>query len=700
LLVIWDSTSGRLLKEIETPRANYMPQCLAISSQGDLAAYCCRERVVVMDLAQGKVKQSYDVPRVGFLGFTPQDDLVCSDLANTYICDVRRNKPRVVIPGVCRAPLAKDGRLYLFGQKGLERWNLNGDRQAILMDDLPAHAYAVASPDGALVAVLTYSESVTRIQFFSLDSKKEILTTTIPEAACFAFSPDSQHFAIGSYDAKIRLFHLASQQLVAELESDNSPGTVCFSANSEVLYWSDTTVVASRVRVRDARSWSSRQVPLACWDLAFCENQQLAVFSHGSSYVRLWDWQTAEPPKLLEGLVATPGKICMTPAPTRIALLAGASQQIAIYGSGGGKPLALFDSPDQMTPMRLSATGTTLAVGDDKSIAYISAESGKEYLREAHPFHDHWRQLSPDMGVLIGVSNAGDSVETWDLVTTTVLWRKELKAVRFVCFSESGDYLGVVTKDSARVVEICSGAEICKFDGIAGHTMAISPSLRWIAFNDGNVLNLKDVCLGKIWKGTEHGSPIYATAFDDRSQLIASGCAGARIRVWQVPQADRNHMTPGELELAWDCLTKEPDAAASAAARLVDVGDPAVELLKERLAKNGQRWISKSPVERDLAALNRLRLMNAASPNERQQRLTEHQQSEILKTGARHHELAPCRIIRVLGCIDTPAARSLLKELAQGSATDPLTCQAKMAWLRTNTPNTTIHHHPGKHDAK
>ncbi|MDY3559280.1 sigma-70 family RNA polymerase sigma factor [Gemmata sp. JC673] len=196
-----------------------------------------------------------------------------------------------------------------------------------------------------------------------------------------------------------------------------------------------------------------------------------------------------------------------------------------------------------------------------------------------------------------------------------------------------------------------------------------------------------------------HRGPVLALAFSPDGQRMASGGADATALVWDVrPDRAPPAATPGAY---WDALTGRDGPAAYGAVRAL-ANDPAtaVPLLKERLTapppppEQVKRWIAELGDERFAvreAATRALAhqgatiepslraALRADPPAEAATRLKD----LLRELGPRSaHKLGAVRGVEVLELMGTPAALTLLRELAEAPADTLLGQEARAACRR------------------
>jgi WD40 repeat protein len=526
-------------------------------------------------------------------------------------------------------------------------------------------------------------------------------TTRPPMFHTLAFSPDGNTLVSSGRDSSgVQWWDVATGKEIARPQvghggwlkalgfSRDGKNLFSLSGVGEFLSWST-----------DGKNHVRSQLPI-CAGAAFAPDGKTTLSVDwdgkigGGFSVRLRDSATGKEIRSL-GKVPLANQVAFSPDGKSLALAeaGGGTLTVSVWDLVSGKPRHRFARPGNRLYFCLafSPDGKKVAAGswaDRPNFHLWDLDTGKE-IPSCDP--DHWVNsiaFSPD-GSLVALGSGGDHkncLSVWNLATATQFHRFALAGSEVVsAFSPSGRFVvtgaslksmarGPKAEESAvRVWEVATGKEVASFQG--------------------------------------HQSSITAVAFAPDGKSLASGGGDSTILIWdlvgQLRHGQRRQpLTAAELQTRWQDLAGGDAALAyKAIGELVMEGDAAVASLKTRLspvpppdaalARRATQLVEELNADafdvRQKAALELEKIGEAAVPALRKAlasrpSLDVRRRVEQILAGFEGKEaplhLRKSRALEALELIATPAARELLRSLAQGEATARLTQEARAARQR------------------
>jgi hypothetical protein len=325
--------------------------------------------------------------------------------------------------------------------------------------------------------------------------------------------------------------------------------------------------------------------------------------------------------------------------------------------------------------------------------------------------------FAPD-GATLAAASDGGRLLLWDPDTGKEIRQLGEKSSRVKCvaFSPDGRTLATSVEDGTlRLWEVATGRERFRLGKHRGWVWAVaySPDGRLLASGgDDSTVRVWDAATGKEVRRFEgHAGYVWAVAFAPDGKTLASAGGDATALLWDVSglaaKPATRKLEPAELEALWPQLADDDAARAYLAVRaLVGAGEQALALLQARLKPavpadvkrvarlitelSDPKFMVRNQAELELEKLGELawvalevELREGKRPLETQRRLEallrKVRESWRDPSGAKAQEL---RALEALEGLGTPAARKLVRALAEGAPGARLTREARAALER------------------
>ena len=271
-----------------------------------------------------------------------------------------------------------------------------------------------------------------------------------------------------------------------------------------------------------------------------------------------------------------------------------------------------------------------------------------------------------------------------------------------------------VHSEGMRVWETATGQTITQVNGKQWHRMVFHPKKPLLAVSEFPAIEIRDLVSGNtVWRqkmsagpfASFDGADCTSMAFTPDGRHLATGHPDGTILLWPVnlPSPKPVRLAPNEIDALWSTL-KDADAAKAwqAVWRLADAPEDAVPLLRKMLKPvHGAPKNITNPLLADLGgdnfakhetATKRLKDLGLLAESALRQNLAANPPLELrqrvealLKTIVENppaltpEDLQTLRAVAVLSRIQSPPARQILEDLANGVESAPLTLAAKAA---------------------
>jgi WD40 repeat protein len=732
---LWEASNGKLLLQTQE-RKTGRTTCLAVSPDGKrLATGYASGEAYLWETATGRLlvrlalAQGAEVPEVNGLSFSPDSKVLATgdNLGWLRLWEATSGKE---LPGGGKQPEPITGLTYTGKEKELiaaglgqtvRLWDTSsgkevrrfrvGSRVEGRLAISPDGATFAVGCDGAFIRLWDTATGKERLRFAAADSLIE----------CLVFSPDARTLASGG--ASLALWDIGTGKQLRTWGTGPLCGasSVAFSPDGKVLVsahydwrvhlWDTATGKELQAReghiapIRDlACSADGKQIATGADDAVWLwapDGRPLRRFSKGSHFsavafspdgkllaaggqhrrgISIWETETGKEAQevVLEDVpfgagLAWRGCSSLAFSPDGKWLASGHrnTNSLSLWDrKGQGPPRELIGHTGPVETVAFAADGMTLASGGrDTKVRLWDPVTGKQ--RACFEGHENW--------------------------------------VGAVVFSPDGRLLASAVHDSGvRIWDIATGREMQMLKGASGTLpcVAFSPDGRMLAWNGSdNTIRLWEVATGAVRRrlpGRAHGT----LAFGPRGSTLAAAEADGTGLVWDVFASLAP--TPADPE-RWYADLADPDAdlAFKAICALIATPDAGARLLSKRLlpvqhadsakvrrliaALDGDDFDEREKATRQLtelgeSALGLLRRTLEQKPSaEAKQRI-----GQVLREVEAHRLSAEARQIdratEALEQMASPAAKQVLRTLAEGAPEAQRTIQAKAALARLEKP--------------
>jgi RNA polymerase sigma factor (sigma-70 family) len=382
-----------------------------------------------------------------------------------------------------------------------------------------------------------------------------------------AFSPDGKVLATVSIDDPIRLWDVPSGKLLREVQgADARIVSLAFAPDGKVLASGDDQNIVRLWQVRTGKELG--RVAVRAVSLAFAPNSKVLASGSMDGSVRLWDTGPKELRKLdghggwASALAFAPdGKVLVSAGGgdhsggvPRVEYQVGSTIRLWNASTGEELPQSRGLHSDVVC-VALSPDGRTVVTGSkDHAVRLWEAATGRALrLLEGHRGTVNGVAFSPD-GKVVASASEDRTIRLWSTGTGKSLrvLRGHESGVRGLAFAPEGKVLasaGGYLDNTVRLWDVATGKEARQFKGhrTGVQAVAFSPDGSVLASAGGmlllvpdrgsdNSVHLWDVATGRELRkfgGPDEDHGISALAFSRDGKMVASGCRGGPIRLWE-----------------------------------------------------------------------------------------------------------------------------------------------------------------------
>jgi RNA polymerase sigma factor (sigma-70 family) len=732
---LWEAATGKEVRRLEGHTQSAC--CLAFSPDGrTLASGGADATVRLWDAATGQEVRRFRGQDVRFnaVAFSPDGKSLAAGSSDhgVHLWELASGKVLHYLRGhdgeVSAVAFAPNGKTLASGgwDKAVRLWDLTAGKEVRAFKDFPKEVHLVAySPDGKTLAAgglqapeLVLWEAATGKEVRRLEGKWGFLSA--------AFSPDGKTLATGGQDGTVRQWEVSTGK---ELRRRDGPGSwvasVAFSPDGR-------TVAASGDRM--LRLWEAdtgkeisrpRGHPSMVWSVALSPDGQ-TVATADYQTIRFWDSATG---KELRRCIDHPGRGDFIAFSRDGKALASNcwDQKVRLWEVSTGKELRRFDAQEITWALAFSPDGQRLAsAGMGQAVRLWDVATGKEVGKL--PGQEPYKTLafSPD-GKTLAAGTWNKTIGLWDVATGQPLrtLTGQQGSVWSVAFSPDGKTLASVSCKNeyiasrgedrlVRLWDVATGKERRHFGGSPGGYYQVAfaaDGKTLVTAGEDGLVRLWEAATGKERRRfVGHSGPVSSVSMSADGKVLVSGSSDTTALLWDATGLLRAGV-PAQVELSARQLTERwadlagadagkayeavwALAAAPGQAEVLLGGQlrpvPAVDAGRTaRLITdlNSERFAVREQATRGLEALGELADPALRKALERRPPLEARRRIEQLIDKGDKAELSPERLrelraVEALEHLGSPAARRLLKTLAEGAPEAWLTQEAKGALKR------------------
>jgi WD40 repeat protein len=435
----------------------------------------------------------------------------------TFVFALPELQRLATLPAATYAMLDRDGSIVLADGAALRRYQLDGTFAMIRAGE---------------------SQPLTRLGDGSLATGMELIGASAtrgfaPGIAAELIAPlDATHVITGGFDRVLRIARLdvgrplavldaagATEQLIA---SPSGTRTVSLARDGAIELW-DTG------RLREPRTIAELAAPI----------QRIVV---GRSGIAAWLHSMAG--NTVAVLDSTNARVGLVPGwpvgyrPGGDELVVNDGGRLFVYAARDASQLRVLDDPSAIQTAAFSSSGALLATASAGQVTLRDARTWQVIRSLAIPRSDATAIAIDDAGHVI-IGHGDGAMERYDATTGPTGARLAGHGAHVEDMALRGDRLVTISWDrTTRAWDIGSGASRGVLLPSSGHSLALSPSGRWLATVDGSpVVNLWDAERGALVEQVAAARPLDAAAFLGEDQLVVGGGDG---RLEQIELGERD----------------------------------------------------------------------------------------------------------------------------------------------------------------
>jgi WD40 repeat protein len=580
---------------------------------------------------------------------------------------------------------------------------------------------AAFSADGKILVTADPLQNKVHVWDPATGQLRNAMDVVRPGTYCLALSPDAKTLALEEDQEdrrRITLREVATGKELHALPGQRNVWAMTFAPNGKSLLAASPRAMLGRWDVQTGKLLAPGGHQNLVWSLAFSPDGRMLISGNCGRDIRLWDCATSK--QVHEFEAPDDGRGVRVAFSADGTTVAAGEDIIRVWNVASRKLLHQFSVLPQrgnigVSALVLSADGKTLFVGTfNHGIRRWDLALGKEL----PPLLGNERCMScpgssPDGKTIVSVGR-DNTVSLWDAATCKELHclRGHAGRVTSAAISPDGKTVASWSLDrTIRLWDAATGKEIRSWRTYHDYvcSMAFSPDGSHLASAGvSQVIGLWEVATGRALPPlVGHHGPVYRVAFSPDGKALASAGEDTTILLWDVDRLLRQKRLPTpafaaeELELYWHDLADRRAHIVRAAKEVLCAAGPWTtnrirQRLPEALAGAGRvgRLLGELDSDdfdtREKASAELAKLVTLAEPALRMA-LEKQPSAEVRRRvailleklpkpetkGSMDERLCPLVTLALLEWIDSPEARQLLKEVAEGPPESDATKEAQ-----------------------
>ncbi|HEY7315775.1 MAG TPA: sigma-70 family RNA polymerase sigma factor [Gemmataceae bacterium] len=730
-LVYWDVATGREVRRLRG--APGVVHALAISSDGKILASGSWGGVIFWDTVSGKLLATATVKDdlIVQIRFTPDGKTLAlrGQGSTIYLWDRISNKQLYALKGhtgnVSSLDISPDGKTLASGSwkdGHIRLWDIETGKENRRIDAFSQDVVNVAfSPDGKAIAS---TGNVGGLRLWDAATGKKLAEPPRGNQPMnLAYAPDGKTFAGMEGDGRLHVYNAANGK---HLRAFDAPGrtmaglTYAPDGKTIATFWggahtfdlwdvaggkllhpdvghrhcitslaftADGKTLFSAAGITDSALyvWNGRtgeilgrlgDNPNSVNGLALSpDGKVLAACGYNDNTIRLWDVATRKEIRSLKGHTSVIVSVVWSADGKTLVSGSYYDKSIRVWDSATGKQRRAIEyKSDWPCDVVLSPDGTLLAGGgyQDGSIVLWSAETGAEVRRIATPQGMVTTlAFSPD-GTMLASGGSTGGIRLWDPNTGRPLrqWEVPPGWIGSLVFTPDGRSLLTGQHDATvRLWEVLTGRERGRLTGHRGGVRALTVSRDGRSIASGS--EDTTVLLWDAASGVRPNAELSAKELQNLwSDLIGQDAVRANRAVWQLALSPR-HALPWLAERLRPIAPLDAERGKQVDRLLADLDHESFKVRQNAEAELEKMGTSVEPA---------LRKALEGKPSLEVRRRIEKVLEKV--AGWSGDRLRAARALEAIEHMNTPEARCLLEQLANGAARAWLTREAKAARQR------------------